>query len=378
MPGWGTFRATWCPRRARPRFGRVKAAAIGVFVLALCLTLAGGTSAPVLTSPAFLIAGMTRHPVAARRAVRGRPRRSTRGGLRMVASTDGQQFQLHTAAGERTFLPGVNLGSTTPGHQPGELSISAAQYRAWFAAMGWLGHPGGADLHDPPARVLSAAGRVQPGEPGPAALSDAGRLPAGRVVHPEEEPLRRGGHRRPSRRSCGTPSGAVSGDLTRPATPGRASGTWDTDVTPLAGRLDHRRRARSVRGRRSPTSATPSAAGRLGQVLPQHRRRHPDRTLAGRPDGRTGRLSRRGEELSQPIAFVNWPTTDPLRHPDEPLPSARTCCSSTPTTCGRPRTGRPGRSPATTRTRTIRTSSGTSRPCRTSGTRAAPTRTRVI
>ncbi|WP_282958194.1 hypothetical protein [Couchioplanes caeruleus] len=24
--------------------------------------------------------------------------------------------------------------------------------------------------------------------------------------------------------------------------------------------------------------------------------------------------------LSQPIAFVDWPTTDPLRHPEEPLP----------------------------------------------------------
>ena len=48
---------------------------------------------------------------------------------------DGQRFVLHTAAGDRTFLPGVNLGTTSPGHRPGEMSVSTAQYRAWFAAM---------------------------------------------------------------------------------------------------------------------------------------------------------------------------------------------------------------------------------------------------
>jgi hypothetical protein len=37
------------------------------------------------------------------------------------------------------FLAGVNLGATTPGHQPGELAITAADYRRWFAEMGELG-----------------------------------------------------------------------------------------------------------------------------------------------------------------------------------------------------------------------------------------------
>ena len=33
----------------------------------------------------------------------------------------------------------MNLGSTTPTHQPGELAITAADYRRWFAQMGAMG-----------------------------------------------------------------------------------------------------------------------------------------------------------------------------------------------------------------------------------------------
>ncbi len=61
------------------------------------------------------------------------------GGLRVVATSGPRGFALHTAGGDRDFLPGVNLQSTTPGHQPGELAISAEHYRVWFPAMARLG-----------------------------------------------------------------------------------------------------------------------------------------------------------------------------------------------------------------------------------------------
>src|SRR5687767_3919251 len=99
-------------------------------MLALCLLLAGGTRLPARPSPAFLIAGMDEIP-SPPKGTSWAPAPRDAGGLRMVAGADGQRFVLHTAAGERTFLPGVNLGATTPGGQP----VSAAQYRAWFAAM---------------------------------------------------------------------------------------------------------------------------------------------------------------------------------------------------------------------------------------------------
>jgi hypothetical protein len=60
-------------------------------------------------------------------------------GLTAVAAVDGTTFAVHTKSGEKTFLPGVNLGSTTPLHQPGELAITAADYERWFEEMGTSG-----------------------------------------------------------------------------------------------------------------------------------------------------------------------------------------------------------------------------------------------
>jgi hypothetical protein len=61
------------------------------------------------------------------------------GGLTVLARAGNGRYALHTEHGDVTFLPGVNLGATTPGHQPGELPITAADYRRWFAEMGRLG-----------------------------------------------------------------------------------------------------------------------------------------------------------------------------------------------------------------------------------------------
>ena len=68
-----------------------------------------------------------------------RPRPHTVRGLSVVATARNGRYALRTAHGEVGFLPGVNLGATTPGHQPGELAISGAHYRRWLAEMGALG-----------------------------------------------------------------------------------------------------------------------------------------------------------------------------------------------------------------------------------------------
>ena len=60
-------------------------------------------------------------------------------GLTVLAQSGRGRYALHTAHGDVGFLAGVNLGATTPGHQPGELAITAADYRRWFAEMGELG-----------------------------------------------------------------------------------------------------------------------------------------------------------------------------------------------------------------------------------------------
>ncbi len=61
------------------------------------------------------------------------PRTRTSRGLRMFASADANGFQLNVRKGSVSFLPGINLGATTPGRQPGELAIESDDYRRWFA-----------------------------------------------------------------------------------------------------------------------------------------------------------------------------------------------------------------------------------------------------
>src|SRR5205085_6977158 len=70
------------------------------------------------------------------------PRPKRHAGLSVIATSGPGGFQLSTAGGARTFLPGVNLGSTTPLHQPGELGlITRRDYRRWITAMGAMGIP---------------------------------------------------------------------------------------------------------------------------------------------------------------------------------------------------------------------------------------------
>ncbi len=57
------------------------------------------------------------------------PRAASIDGLEVVAEADAAGFRLHTDSGDKTFLPGINLGSTVPLQQPGEVgSIPAEQY----------------------------------------------------------------------------------------------------------------------------------------------------------------------------------------------------------------------------------------------------------
>lgn len=240
------------------------------------------------------------------------------GGLRVLAESGPDGFALHTASGDKRFLPGVNLGSTTPLHQPGELAIEAADYRRWFRQMGDLGirvvriytiHPpafydelGRYNRTHPQAPLYLVQGIYLPDESyveGDGTLYDA-RVDAAFAAEIADA------------------SAAVHGDLRRGERPGRASGTWRSDVSAwvvawIAGvewdpggvtRTDDVHRGASYTPGRFFTAAD--------DATPTERwiARHLDHLAAAEAE--------RGS--SAPIAFVNWPTLDPLAHPDEPNP----------------------------------------------------------
>ncbi len=237
-------------------------------------------------------------------------------GRSAVAQTVGGEYRLHTADGDVTFLPGVNLGATTPGYQPGELSIDADTYRRWFTLMGQMGirvvriytiHPPAFytelsryNLAHPDAPLYLMAGVYLPDESyvdtqdlydaAPTAAFDAELVDAVAAVH---------------------------GDFTRPDTPGRAEGTWTADVSPwtvgwIAG-VEWDATATSVSDARNGTA--PAVAGQFFtstvDATPT------ERWIAARMETLATELHGRG--ALAPLAFTNWPTTDPLRHPDEPL-----------------------------------------------------------
>ncbi|MFG1607507.1 hypothetical protein [Actinoplanes sp. NPDC049265] len=311
----GDFPINLVQAPARPRFGRLKAAAIVLTTLAMCLPLTGAVAAPAVTSPAFAIQGMDKIPS----PPDGRswaPAFRTQKGLHLVASAQERTFVLHTVGGDVSFLPGVNLGSTTPGHQPGELSITREQYRTWLAAMGWLGlRVVRVYTIHPPAfyQELARYNRANPDRP--IYLMQGAYFPDESYV--QKQNLYDKAVTSAFQAELKDASAAVAGELTRTPRRGRSSGTWDTDVTPwLAGwivgvELDPF--ATSASDRRNATA--PSVKGRFFTSTPNAT--PAERWLAARMNELATYQANRG--LSEPIAFTNWPTTDPLRHPEEPL-----------------------------------------------------------
>ncbi len=240
-------------------------------------------------------------------------------GLVAVASVDGTTFAVHTASGDKIFLPGINLGSTTPLHQPGELAIARADYRRWFAQMGELGIRAVRiyTIH-PPAFYdeLAAYNRAHPTAP----------LYLVQGVYLPDESAVEGGtwYDEPADRALtaelADASAAVHGDLTRDPTPGRASGQWRADVTPwlvawiVGVEWDPQTTARTDRK----MADAPPTRGRYFRSTPDAT--PTERWIARHLDELAGHEVARGS--TAPMAFVNWPTTDPLDHPDEPLVDA--------------------------------------------------------
>ncbi|MET1059979.1 MAG: hypothetical protein ABWX84_10290 [Nocardioides sp.] len=246
------------------------------------------------------------------------PRPQRVGDLSVLATSDASGYRLHTASGDKGFLPGVNLGSTTPLHQPGEIGhIGAAQYRTWLEGMGDLGVrvvriytlPPPAFYDELATYNLAHADR-------PIYLFQGIYLPneeyieKGRTLYDEEidgsfaeeiEDI----------------SDAVHGDLIRKASPGRAGGTYGTDVSSwLAGWIigvewDPQGVTRTDRLR----ADAPYTPGRFFRATPDATAT--ERWIATHMDSLARHEAARG--ASTPIAMANWPTGDPLDHPEEPL-----------------------------------------------------------
>jgi hypothetical protein len=230
------------------------------------------------------------------------------------AHVDGAKI---VAGGGAHFWPGVNLGSTIPGHQPGEVAATRADYDRWLAGMGDLG-----------VKVVRIYTILRP------SFYDA--LAAYNAKHPsrpiyfiqgvwlpgEEDWYAAGNAYDPAvtdtfKSEIRDAVAVVHGDANIAPRPGHASGVYKSDVAkwllawspgiewdPVSVESTNQRNAgvAPYQGRYITTTADASPM---------------ESWIASMLDYAATLEAQRG--WSRPMTFTNWLTTDPLAHPDEPF-----------------------------------------------------------
>ncbi|RAG85726.1 hypothetical protein DN069_09445 [Streptacidiphilus pinicola] len=238
-------------------------------------------------------------------------------GLHAIATADASGYALFTTAGTVRFLPGVDLGATIPGHQPGELAITVADYTRWFDQMGRLGiHAVRIYTIHPPDfyRALRGYDTAHPTDP--IYLVQGVYLP--NDVYLQKQNLYDPQATETFRQELRDAVSAVSGKLIRPPRPGFASGTWTADLSRWTAGwvigVEWDPYATAATDRANPHA--PAVHGRYFASTPDAT--PTERWIAARMDDTAS--AEAAEGWTAPLAFANWPTTDPLRHLNEPNP----------------------------------------------------------
>ncbi|MDO5628932.1 MAG: twin-arginine translocation signal domain-containing protein [Mobilicoccus sp.] len=235
-------------------------------------------------------------------------------GLSMVATQRGEELTIATIDGERTFWAGVGLTAALPGHAASEFAATAEDYRRWFSLMAEVGvRVVRLDRLQAP-ELYAELRRHNETHPDAPLYVVQGVCPPELEAVAEGEPLS-AAVRAAMTREIEHTSAAVHGDLTREdAVP---SGTWTADVSGwVVGWL--------VGFTWNPTVVL--ATDRGAPDTPPYQGTYFSSTvdasatetwLASCMDALATREAAAG--TSAPIAAANWPTTDPLAHPEEPI-----------------------------------------------------------
>jgi len=222
-----------------------------------------------------------------------------------------------TVSSDGTRVPfrirGVNVGMSKPGHFPGDAAITHEEYARWFRAIDDLNANAVRvyTIH-PPAfyRALAAHNRDAAD---PLYLFQGTWLPVADLVAAGDATATSPSFRRALRRTVDV----VHGATTLPDRPGRASGTYDADVSDyLLGYVA------GVEWPPAVVRATNEAGtdgSYSGQFLETQGASPFEGWLAESLDALVAHETET-YGTQRPVAFTNWPTTDPLDHPYEPFP----------------------------------------------------------
>jgi hypothetical protein len=241
----------------------------------------------------------------------------TRDGLTLPARVQGGVLALaERDRFVRRFWPGINLGVTTPGHSPGELAPTRADYDRWLAGIGRLG-----------ARVVRVYTILRPAfYDALAAYNERHRAAPLHFIQgvwiPEEEFLAAQDAYAPAvtrgfDAEIADAVAVVHGDADLPARPGHASGRYRADVARwlLAWSPGIEWDPEATLGTDHRHPGTPPYRGRY--IAATAAASPMESWIAARLDHLAALEAARG--WSRPVTFTNWLTADPLHHPAEPL-----------------------------------------------------------
>jgi tetratricopeptide (TPR) repeat protein len=232
--------------------------------------------------------------------------------LRVPVRTTSHGFEVDESGRYRpVFVVGVNLSTALPGRFPGEFPDDYALYRAWFDQMGDLGVNTVRlyTLHPPSLyRALAAHNAERPGARLRLVQGVWSELPPGDDF---TAPEFLGDLRADVERAID----AVHGNLELPPRPGRAHGVYDTDVSEdvLAFLLGREWEPFSVEAFDRGHSDLRDHPGRYVRA---EGARPTETWLAALLDRAMAHETER-YRVQHPVAFVSWPTLDPLAHPTE-------------------------------------------------------------
>jgi hypothetical protein len=239
-------------------------------------------------------------------------------GLMLPARVAGDHLALATGGGfEPRFWPGVNLGATIPGTQPGEVAPTRAHYDRWLVGMGHLGVRVVriyTILRPAFYEALAAYNAAHPAAP--VRLMQGVWIPEERFTETQNayDPEVTSGFRE----EIAAAVRVVHGDADLPLRRGHAGGRYRTDVSRWL-------LAWSIGVEWDPLAT--ESTDRINAGAPPHEGRYVrslrgstpmESWIAGMLDHLAGLEAARG--WSRPVTFTNWLTLDPMRHPEEPFP----------------------------------------------------------
>jgi len=241
-------------------------------------------------------------------------------GFSQVSSVVDQKLAIYNGhSWERYFWAGVNLGSSTPGHYPGDLSPTREDYLRWFEQMAEMNTRVIRIYTIMPPYFYEALAEFNAHQPVPLMVLHGIWSPEEALIG--EDSLGRDAYTDAITSAFETEIrqavGAIHGKVTIPPKPGHASGDYTADIS------------RYVLGWVVGTEWFPLAVQRTDQThagMPAYQGTYFRGTESATPfENWLARMldTVATEEMKygwqRPVSFTNWLTTDPLHHPNEPL-----------------------------------------------------------